>query len=56
MNKNYDSFNMSIAYGNETVQKTKVYSGESKAYTFNSDDSFYVYMKAKKGGEIYVCE
>jgi len=30
--------------------------GVQKTYSFNSDYSFYVYMKAKKGGEVYVCE
>ncbi len=28
----------------------------TKTYNFYTDDSFYFYMRAKKGGEVYVCE
>ena len=78
MNKSYDSFDMFIAYGNETKpgivkyldgikgefeeiflsENSYTFTGAdmTKTYNFNKDDSFYIYMKAKKGGEVYICE
>jgi hypothetical protein len=40
----------------QRVTVSSMSTGFSKTYTFNKDTSFYFYMKAHKGEEIYTCE
>jgi hypothetical protein len=52
----FDEDTKGAATHKEEAEYSIILAGITRTYNFYTEDSFYFYMKAKKGGEIYICE